>query len=462
MATDASNISSGQGLGEAQVFKPYRSDYGDEVAKIGHAKRAEENKRQEEVFGDLSKVKTDGIFFKHKPVFAQKQAELYDYVKKNVDKLRKGDAQATIEFHDRLNQLGTDIGLSKNVAESYTTAGKDYMANPDKYRPEVLDKLHEFEGYNKETGQFENVDPSVMQQHTDLAKNFNQAILPNLKESIQEGRKVFDMGDGRISTDEFKKLPETIVRNKIDAWVSDPVIHEQAYYDYKKANPDTEPTIDDLKEDLYQKYGASLVKDEHKKGLTAGWKPDSGESKGNYSVEPIVKTVNLNDPIIDPKTKEPVLDEEGNPTYQQAETPVKSWELKQNIPIEKEISAVYNPGTFQKEKNIGSQKFNMSSIVEHVVNKKTGQPVPSYDEAVINKHPEIYEKKKFASGIMGTGKEARPVYVPLEVVQPTLNQRKIKLQGIDSESSNKNIITSKSKSGKDIFSEDGGKTWQYK
>lgn len=431
MATDASNIAGGIGEGAAQVFKPYRSDYGAEVAKIGHAKRKEENARQEDVYNDLGKVKTDGIFFKHKPVFAQKQAELYDYVKKNVDKLRKGDAQATIDFHDKLNQLGTDIGLSKNVAESYTTAGKDYMSNPDKYRPEVLDKLHSFEGYNKETGQFENVDPSIMQQTLDLNKYTRENVAPILKDKIEKGLKGVDIGNGKISTKEWERLPEDIKRNAANQAITDPHVYNEIHYQLKKQNPDVEPTKEDISDYYYQNHLKGLFPDVIKQHVTAGWKPESEGSKSNYSVEPIIKTVNLNDPLVNPETKEPILDDEGNPTYKQTETPVKSWELKQNIPIEKEISAVYNPGTFQKEKNIGSQKFNMSSIIEHVVDKKTGQPVIVYDEAVISKHPERYEKKKFASGIMGTGKEARPVYVPLEVVQPTLKERKISLQGVD-------------------------------
>lgn len=429
MAIDPANIDSGINSGAAQVFKPYESKYGEEIARIGQQKRKEQNSRQEDIYGDLGKQKTEGIFFKHKPIFAQKQADLYDYVKQNIDKLRKGDAQATIDFHSKLNQLGTDIGLSKNVAESYKEAGKDYMSNPDKYRPEVLDKLHGFEGYNKETGQFENVDPSIMQQSVDLNKYTRENVAPILKDKIEKGLKGVDVGNGKISTKEWERLPDDIKRNAADQAITDPHIYSEIHYQLKKQNPNVEPTKEDISDYYYQNHLKGLFPDVIKQHVTAGWKPESGGSKGNYSIEPIEKNVTLND-----------YPSEDNPDeYSPVNTKVKSWELKSNIPIEKEIADVYNPATFTKEKPVGSQKFTMSSIVEHTVDKKTGKPVMVYHEDVIKKHPELYEKKKFASGIMGTGKEAHPVYVPLDVVKPTLDEKKISLNGIDNNTSNYTI-----------------------
>jgi len=453
MATDALNISTGIGQGDAQVFDLYDPRNAERIAAANEDKRNKENKNIGQVYDELDKIKTSGIFYKHQPIFAEKQKELYDYAKSNIKALKSGDAKATIDFREKINKLGNDIAMSKGVADSYGDVAKEYIRNLYKYRPEVKDKLKDFQGYDIKTDQFENVDPSIMKQHTDLSKNFNETILPNLKQSIQEGQKAFNIGNkGQIRTDEFKKLPETIIRNKIDTWISDPVIHEQAYTNYKQNNPDKEPSLDDLKDDLYKKYGESYVKDEHKIGLTQGFNPKEGKDEtNNYTITPIDKKVTLND-----KTQEE------DPTYTPVETNVKSWELKQNIPIQKEISEVYNPQTFEKETPVGSQKFSMSSIVEHVIDKKTGQPVMVYDQNVIDKHPELYEKKKFASGVMGTGKEAHPVYIPFDVVQPTLKERKINLNGVDELNKTPKTITSKSKSGKDIFSEDGGKTWQYK
>ena len=275
---------SGLGTGNAQILPTYESKYGEEIARIKGAQQKQKNEREADIYGDLGKVNVSGIFHKHQPLFAQKQSDLYDWTKQNIDKLRRGDPQTTIDFHQKLTQLGTDIGESKNVRQSYEQAGKDYMANPDKYRPEAVDKLHEFEGYDKQTGQFQTVDPGMLQQNFDIEKDVRENALPALKDRFQEyGNATRNPITGVVETTEGKKLPDLVEGedprfSAAKEYLTKPHAYEQAHYEYMKAHPDSKPTADDLAQYVYETKGfKGAFPDFKKKHLTEGWKKEKGE-----------------------------------------------------------------------------------------------------------------------------------------------------------------------------------------
>lgn len=267
------NISSGIGTGAAQVFKPYESNYGAQVASIGQQKRKAQSQREQDVYKGIGDIKMEGIFFKHQPVFAQKQAELKDWTKQNIDALRKGDPTATIEFQNRLTKLGTDIGLSKNVNTGYKEMFGEYIKNQGKYREGVIDYMDEFQGYDPNSDQFEPPDMSKMQMQTDLGADFKSNVLPLLEKAKVEGQISWDNPDGSVTTRKVAELTKKDADALFSSRLKDPVVFEQAVYDYSKENPSNpNPAIEDVQEFYYERYVKPFVKKEQFITKTEGGK----------------------------------------------------------------------------------------------------------------------------------------------------------------------------------------------
>lgn len=271
MPIPAANISSGIGTGEAQVFRPYESNYGAKAYDIYQQKEDVRRKRESDVYNDLGKVKVEGIFFKHQPVFAQKQKDLYEYVKNNIDALRKGDADKTIEYQQMLTKLGTDIGLSKEASKEYVDIFKEYSNNQGKYDDNVMDELNKFGGYDPNSDQFDMPDRGWLQEKIDLGKDARENLVPLFDKIKKESQTAVPQSDGSVRTVKTEDLTEDDVKNvAVNFRLNDPRIHAQAYRDYKKVNPDTEPTDEDLKGFYFEKYGKPFIKSEKFTTLTKG------------------------------------------------------------------------------------------------------------------------------------------------------------------------------------------------
>lgn len=263
MPTDGLNISTGIGQGDAQVIDFGKSNYGAELYKMRNAGNKAKDERESGVYKDIGKVNIDGIFFKHQPVFAQKQAELKQWTKDNIDALRKGDADATIEFQNKLTKLGTDIGLSKNVNQGYKEMFGTWAKDQNKYRDNVPTYMDSFTGYDPQTDQFEVPDMSQLKPQTDLGSDFKTNVLPLLEKANTKGEVSWNNPDGSVSTKKTSELTNEDATNILTGRLTDPHIYEQTVYDYSKENPtNPNPSNEDLHNFYYDKYVKPFVKKE--------------------------------------------------------------------------------------------------------------------------------------------------------------------------------------------------------
>lgn len=193
---------------------------------------------------------------------------------------------------------------------------------------------------------------------------------------------------------------------------------------------------------------------------------DYDNEKGGYSITPIQnKVLNLN------------VKNEGGGVAQGTTTARKSWELKANIPIGKEVQQLINPNSWEIESPVGEEQFTTSSIIEIPVlnadaGKEAGKPVRT---SIAQQYPGSVTWKKYASGVITkdvptgevdsqgqpkTKREAVPYYVDYDVIKPVLQQRKIKLQGQETESKPTSSYDERKSVGEKSYVKRGGKWYE--
>lgn len=215
--------------------------------------------------------------------------------------------------------------------------------------------------------------------------------------------------------------------------------------------------LDDLASALIHDYGYTFggkneqeATEEMKKRILNRFIPETktslhfapGESGSNYEVAPIKKAINVNLPAKQQAGKAQ--------QYITGEVNAKSWELKANIPIQKEYNKFFDPENWQQATPVGAKEFTISSVVELPVHKSGPYKGKPASQDIVDKFPNQFEMKKFASGTVrsdvpvtdtetgqpiiepSTGQpkvksEITPRYIDYDVVKPTLEERKIKL-----------------------------------
>lgn len=168
---------------------------------------------------------------------------------------------------------------------------------------------------------------------------------------------------------------------------------------------------------------------------------DGGGGTSNYSVTPIEKPINVNLPF----TKQSGKAQE----YSTGTVNTKAWELKANIPIQKEYKQFFDPENWNQTAPVGAKDFHIASVIEMPVHKSGPYKGKPGTQELVDKHPQLYEMKKFASGTIKsevpvmdeksgkplldndgqpkTESKSVPRYIDYEVIKPVLDQRKIKL-----------------------------------
>lgn len=152
MAIDGANISTGEGNGEAQVFKPFDASRHLDKIYAQNQHRAQQQAQQEQkragdlgkTFHDLSKI---DIMFRDQPYFAEKQKAIRDWADAgNAAKIVKdGDPQATMELQRMVQDLDMEAKLSKNAREQFEGFGKTlYAAGSDAFTSESRDYYLKF------------------------------------------------------------------------------------------------------------------------------------------------------------------------------------------------------------------------------------------------------------------------------------------------------------------------------
>lgn len=281
------------GEGAAVVFPTTESNFYEQESQKNAIREKGKQKRESDIYGDLGKVKIEGIFHKHQPVFAEKQKKLYDYVKANIDDLRRGDATKTIEYQNMLTKLGSDIGLSKATAINYKDLFTTYIKDQDKYDDDIIDKLHDFEGYDKETDQFDVPDQAWLQERVDLGADAKTNLVPLFEKIKEEGQTSIPMADGSVRTVKTEELTEDDIKSvAVNYRLNDPRIRGQAYRNYKKEFNE-EPSDEQLKDYYFNKYGKDFVM---KRQFVTRTKGDSDDGSGDseINIESIKKQVPVN------------------------------------------------------------------------------------------------------------------------------------------------------------------------
>lgn len=137
MATDPRAVSTGLGQGEAQVFKPFETDYFKRKANL--ALEAKE-KAQADVAAAISKTP----WSRDMGQFKKMTQELKDYYTQNSRALLEGDFDAKVELMNKQQQLLDWYSQSKSAEKVYELTKNLYNNHPTKYTKESLDRLDKF------------------------------------------------------------------------------------------------------------------------------------------------------------------------------------------------------------------------------------------------------------------------------------------------------------------------------
>ena len=124
------------GQGWAQVFKPFESPYLDRYIGRLEKQKEEESATTKGIIKELSALDKIDVLPGDVPRFAEKQNEIRNYVRENIDALRGGDIKATLDFQEKLNQYSTLAANSKKYREEGYDFGKAMALASDKFSDE--------------------------------------------------------------------------------------------------------------------------------------------------------------------------------------------------------------------------------------------------------------------------------------------------------------------------------------
>jgi hypothetical protein len=159
------------GLGEAQVLKPFDNSQLREEERIRRAQEAADKKAQQARVGDINKnlksLHNIDIMPKDQELFAKEGKGIYDYTKKNWQKLAAGDVDAEMELQQQIADYQQKAALSKNARERYeseTAKIGDFKA----LRPESEQYLIDFA--DKKTAGDWNFNPNAVRKNIPITE----------------------------------------------------------------------------------------------------------------------------------------------------------------------------------------------------------------------------------------------------------------------------------------------------
>lgn len=246
------------------------------------AKQKQDQAREDEIMNNLAVASKIAIRPNDQKYFAEQQQGIYDYVTKNIDKLRKGDVGATMEFQRLYGKLNTEAELSKNAREFAEAELQKYNANPNKYRI----------GSDKNIGDF--------LAAPEYAGNWDASQVP-LKENIDYM--------GRIKSTLNPIVDDIMVKNPIKSTysqadakelikndlLSDPRLIDQANYEFENATDNDLKALGLTRESDPIEYAATKYSPYLKRDVT-GSAYYTGFGGGNETKKPsLVATTKVTD-----------------------------------------------------------------------------------------------------------------------------------------------------------------------
>lgn len=445
MPVSGANISSGMNMGEAQVLPSYDSSGLFQARyNIGERKHAQQQEREAGIEKGLEKVNDKGIFQPHQQVFAKKITDFRNYTKENIDKLRKGDINATLDWQNQLANLTNQIDQSNQVRKSYEETWR--KLTPDqkmKLRPESVEYADKFgsdpsASYDEKNDMFQQFDPNQIKENI----NYQDRVVKELKPYANATALANEQGgtyekDGVRYETKSKTFTYGQAKDLIAKDLADPHLFEQANYDFQNATDKL--GAKDPVEYYQKKYAPDLVV---KGSITTG--SGQGNSKKDYSFGDGMASNNQYSFVRTDKSSEGV----GKPLKQYQQIDIASTDNSENKPLllPKSNGEEVNMTPLKLEQNDG--KWNLVAI-----EKETQDGIPT-GKNVEHKIPVEKVKGKFT---------ANYGIAPEELINNlTKGKTATTNTKTNSTSTKSNIMYSKSKSGKDIYSDDGGVTWKYK
>lgn len=172
----------GIGKGGAQVIdlSPLREQAAQDrkenfVRKQQEAKDSED--RVNDIATDVNGLNKLAVLDRERPMFAQRQAEVYDYVKSNIGKIKSGDTNALLAVKQKINSLYTDAEQSKNTREQLEKYSNEMLTKGmDKYRKQSTDYLNDFISNPEHNGNY-SFDPGKINERYDLVSYINKDLV---------------------------------------------------------------------------------------------------------------------------------------------------------------------------------------------------------------------------------------------------------------------------------------------
>jgi hypothetical protein len=218
----------GIGKGAAQVLdlSPLRDQAARDQQENFAAKQAKEKEAQAkeaQIGSDLNALNKIAVLPREQAMFAEKQAALYDNVKKNIGAIRSGDVNALMSIQQQIGEINTQAELSKNAREQAEAVGKEMLGKGfDKYRKNSVDYLHDYISNPDNNGNY-NFDPSQISEKFDFANYVNKDLAGYAHEQAP------NRGGYKSNTQEERK------QMLLDAVTSDPLKMRQANDDFEEA-----------------------------------------------------------------------------------------------------------------------------------------------------------------------------------------------------------------------------------
>lgn len=179
---DFDPIASGQAIGQglAQIVGPFEDKYGALAAKEASETKKKESERQKSLLSDLSAMKKIDILSGDQTAFAEKQAKIYDFTKKNIDALLSGDADKTLEFNQMMTQFATDAAHSKNYRENHEQVSRLMLANRPKFDDAAFQALeNDRKSSFDDQGKYKDIDVNaytMLKKPVDLNEYFRKQM----------------------------------------------------------------------------------------------------------------------------------------------------------------------------------------------------------------------------------------------------------------------------------------------
>jgi hypothetical protein len=248
------------------------------------------------------------IMPKDRELIAGKSTAVRDFVVQNIDALKKGDAQAMMQYQNLAGDLSTSAEQSKNFREAWEQRGLDIQKNEGLYDQDVLD-AHFSRAGTEDAGNW-NIDDSIYRKNI----NYLDRVTGDLSQFAQRQAKDTPYG----KTYDLKQAEELIASD-----LEDPQNFRQAAKDFANAKDKLGAKTE---VEYYQrKYAPKLVIKDTKAGPQL-----SGD--GNKTKRPNVSAVVTNDANGGTTASINFTDKPDNP-YLTIENPNKRGESMELRPI---------------------------------------------------------------------------------------------------------------------------------